>query len=162
MCYYSVEAGKSRDAALGDVLEVRRQPSEANWLVDPNKPRIAVCLKTGAMVKLEMPVELQERLFVGSGAIASFYQACPSWADAGHSRKRRDVFEFANGETISLRDLPEKVRLEVRSTNRPGDERDGCLHKENVGEKELVAADAIFREKRRSVFLSFWREVIAR
>ena len=66
-----VAEGRSRDAREDEVLVVSRQPHDSNWLVSPDDPSIAVCLKEGTQVEL---LYIPER---------------PSGSSASHERHKR-------------------------------------------------------------------------
>ena len=96
MCYVSAE-GRSRDARTDEVLIVERQLHGSNWLVSPDEPSRAVCLRAGTKVELlYIPEETQQQFGVPREAEATF-----KMNDWWH----RDVFVLQNGRKVELRKL---------------------------------------------------------
>jgi hypothetical protein len=109
MCYVSAE-GRSRDARMDEVLIVERQSYGSNWLVSPDEPSVAVCLRAGTKVELlYIPERTQQQFGVPREAEATFKMN--DWW-------RRDVFVLQNGRKVELRKLhPGQV---VRVLSLPG------------------------------------------
>ncbi len=94
MCYYSAE-GESRPAKGDEVLVVKRQLHETNWLVDPEHPSTPVCLGDGCRVELlYIPQQTQKKFRVGLEARATFKPR--DWW-------RRDVLVLEQGADLCLR-----------------------------------------------------------
>src|SRR5262249_48834995 len=109
MCYVS-EEGRSRDARIDEVLIVQRQRHGSNWLVSPDEPSVAVCLRAGTRVELlYIPEETQRRFGLPREAEATFKMN--DWW-------RRDVFVLQNGRKVELRKL--QSRQVVRVLSVPG------------------------------------------
>ena len=104
MYYYSAE-GQSRPAKGDEVLVVKRQLHNTNWLVGPEDASTPVCLKDGCQVELlYIPDETQKKFRVGLEATATF--KLRDWW-------RRDVFVLENGKKVSLARLQERQVIRV-------------------------------------------------
>jgi hypothetical protein len=120
MCYVSAE-GRSRDAKEDEVLVVSKQPHESNWLVSPDDPSTAVCLKEGTQVELLYIPEKTQRKFGFPRETQATFKMEKWW--------RRDLFVLGDGRKVELRKLQpgQVVRvLSVPASNqeeRPGEQR---------------------------------------
>ena len=110
MCYFSAEASEKVDAQKGHVLQVKRQMHGTKWLMLA-RSRTVACLKPGTEVEIsKVPFIWRWRInSVESGTKAIF--RC---LDAGN-REDRDVFLFPDGRTISLQQLPHRLKMTVTS-----------------------------------------------
>ena len=108
MCYFSAEASEKVDAQKGHVLQVKRQMHGTKWLMLA-KSRTVACLKPGTEVEIsKVPFIWRWRInSVESGSKAIF--RC---LETGN-REDRDVFLFADGRTISLQQLPHRLKMSV-------------------------------------------------
>ena len=103
MCMYSVTAANSRDARQGEDLVITRAPhGGSNWLTEPNKPGIAVCVRNTAVLAVQLPNEITRG--------ASFEQS-PHADEHGD----RDFLNFLDGEKerIALNRLPSQTKVRV-------------------------------------------------
>jgi hypothetical protein len=96
MCYVSAE-GRSRDAKEDEVLVVSRQPHDSNWLVSPDDPSTAVCLKEGTQVELLYIPEKTQRKFGFPPETQATFKMEKWW--------RRDLFVLRDGRKVELRKL---------------------------------------------------------
>jgi hypothetical protein len=114
MCYVSAE-GRSRDAREDEVLVVSRQ-HESNWLVSPDDPSTAVCLKEGTQVELLYIPEKTQRNFGLPRETQATFKMEEWW--------RRDLFVLRDGRKVQLRKLQpgQVVRvLSVRAARNQGE-----------------------------------------
>ena len=133
MCYVSAE-GRSRDARMDEVLVVERQLYGSNWLVSPNEPTVAVCLRAGTKVELlYIPEKTQQQFGVAREAEATFKMN--DWW-------RRDVFVLPNGRKAELRKLQPGQVVRVLSLPGARNRTDLTLDKEPT---ELMAEVANIR-----------------
>ena len=104
MCYYSAEK-QFREAKEDDLLVVKKQRHGTKWLVSPDDPSRAVCLKDETRVELlYIPGQTQKKFSVGLEARATF--KLRDWW-------RRDVFALANRKKVSLERLLEGQVIRV-------------------------------------------------
>jgi hypothetical protein len=96
MCYISAE-GRSRDAREDEVLVVQRLPHGSNWLVSPDDPSTAVCLKEGTQVELLYVPEKTQRQFGFPPETQATFKMEKWW--------RRDLFVLPDGRKVELRKL---------------------------------------------------------
>jgi len=140
MCMYSVTAANSRDARQSEDLVITRAPhGGSNWMTEPNKPDVAVCVRNTAVLAVQLPHEITRG--------ASFEQS-PHPDEHGD----RDFLNFLDGEKerMALNRLPllTKIRVLHLFANTPTPpivqraqaERDG----ESVG-VEVTAASRLSR-----------------
>src|SRR2546428_930983 len=134
MCYVTAE-GRSRDAREDEVVVVARQPHGSNWLVSPDIPSTAVCLKEGTRVELLYIPEKTRRQF-----------GFPREAEATFKMKewwRRDLFVLQDGRKAELRKLqPGQV---VRVLSKPGTLNQKELSPEKERTESLADAGSIRR-----------------
>jgi hypothetical protein len=120
MCYVSAE-GRSRDAKEDEVLVVSRQPHESKWLVSPDDPSTAVCLKEGTQVELLYIPEKTQRKFGIPRETQATFKMEEWW--------RRDLFVLRDGRKVELRKLQPGQVVRVISVpafnqeERPGEQR---------------------------------------
>jgi hypothetical protein len=120
MCYVSAE-GRSRDAKEDEVLVVSKQPHESNWLVSPDDPSTAVCLKEGTQVELLYIPEKTQRKFDFPRETQATFKMEKWW--------RRDLFVLGDGRKVELRKLQPGQVVRVLSVpvsnqeERPGEQR---------------------------------------
>lgn len=72
MCYFSVENARTRQARIADRLVLKQFPSGGVGFIEPNEPAVAVCLRQGTRLKVTIPQEMQERLFLPRESEATF------------------------------------------------------------------------------------------
>jgi hypothetical protein len=143
---YSVTAENSRDARQGEDLVVTRAPhGGTNWLTEPGKSDVAVCVTNRAVLAVQLPNE--------SVRGASFEQATQP-----DERGNRDFLNYLDGEKerVPLRSLPimTKVRvLHLFANTPPAVVVPTVL--ESVNEEELVGAGTAGRI-RRGAFTRFF------
>jgi hypothetical protein len=100
---YSVTAQNSRDARQGEDLVVTRAPhGSSNWLTEPGKPKIAVCVPNTAVLGVQLPDE--------STRGASFEQA-----RVPDERGNRDFLVYLDGEKerVALSSLTVMTKVRV-------------------------------------------------
>jgi hypothetical protein len=121
MCYVSAE-GRSRDAREDEVLVVSRQPHDSNWLVSPDDPSTAVCLKEGTQVELLYIPEKTQRKFSFPRETQATFKMEKWW--------RRDLFVLRDGRKVELRKLQPgqvvrvlSVRVESNQAEIPPEEQ---------------------------------------
>ena len=103
MCMYSVTAANSRDARQSEDLVITRAPhGGSNWMTEPDKPRVAVCVRNTAVLAVQLPNEVTRG--------ASFEQS-PHPDEHGN----RDFLNFLDGEKerIALNRLPLLTKIRV-------------------------------------------------
>jgi hypothetical protein len=138
MCYVSAE-GRSREVREDEVLVVARQPHGSNWLVSPDMPSTAVCLKEGTRVELLYIPEKTQRQF-----------GFPREAEATFKMKewwRRDLFVLQDGRKAELRKLqPGQV---VKVLTKPGTLNQKKLSPEKERTENLADLGSIRRHMSR-------------
>lgn len=97
MCEFSLEAVKSRPAAVGDKLVTRRFPTGTGAFIDENTEDIAVCLLPGTEIAFEAPV-------TAIGTSITFPVTARFGRDVSDPDdvKHRDTLEFADGCDLLL------------------------------------------------------------
>ena len=138
MCWFSAEhANKIEEAKVGQRLGIKKMTWHANWVVRETEietPRpCPVCLIDRTRVLFRFSESQQASLHLGTEAEAVFRML---------KRRKRDVFEFADGRKIELGDLPAGLIFDVLVV--PGSEQLSTLlemepavqHEEEEEEKE--------------------------
>ena len=138
MCWSSTEyANQIEEAKTGQRLGIKQMPWHSNWVVRESEldaPRpCPVCLIDRTEVLFRFSESQQASLHLGTEAEAVFRML---------KRRKRDVFEFADGRKIELGDLPAGLIFDVLVV--PGSEQLSTLlemepavrHEEEEEEKE--------------------------
>jgi hypothetical protein len=108
MCYFSAEASEKVDAQKGHVLQVKRQMHGTKWLMLA-KSRTVACLKPGTEVEIsKVPFTWRWR----SNPVEAGTKALFRCLDKGN-REDRDIFLFPDGRTVSLQQLPHRLKMTV-------------------------------------------------
>jgi len=138
MCWFSIEyANQIEEAKTGQRLGIKQMHWHSNWVVretEIDAPRpCPVCLIDRTRVLFRFSESQQASLHLGTEAEAVFRML---------KRRKRDVFEFADGRKIELGDLPAGLIFDVLVV--PGSEQLSTLlemepavqHEEEEEEKE--------------------------
>ena len=137
MCWFSAEhASKIEEAKAGQRLGIKKMNWDSNWVVrdtELENPRpCPVCLIDRTKVMFRFAESQQAFLPFGSEAEAVFRML---------KHPKRDIFEFPDGQQITLGDLPGGVILDVLVV--PGSEQVSAVlnmepteHDEEAREKE--------------------------
>ena len=131
MCWFSVEfENRVEEAKAGQRLAIRtilRSANwHANWVVYESELQSAkpcpVCLPDQARVLFRFSEDQQTRFQLGAEAEATFKML---------KYPKRDIFEFAEGRQITLRDLPSGLIFDVLVV--PGSEQLSAVLEEQSG-----------------------------
>ncbi len=142
MCWFSIEyANQIEEAKTGQRLGIKQMHWHSNWVVretELDAPRpCPVCLTDRTRVLFRFSESQQASLHLGTEAEAVFRML---------KRRKRDVFEFADGRKIELGDLPAGLIFDVLVV--PGSEQLSTLlemepavrHEEEEEEKDRDGA----------------------
>jgi hypothetical protein len=100
MCDYSLELYRSRPAVQGEEYQLHRFRSGTLGFVDPVDCATAVCMPTGARLRLQ-GLDKSVQLAFGVGADEQVTMVCLPFRGNTH----RDGVRFANGREVLLQNI---------------------------------------------------------
>ncbi len=103
MCMYSVTAGNSRDARQGeDLVVTQASHGQSNWLTEPGKPAVAVCIPHTAVLAVQLP---------GQRVRGATFEQAKQADESGD----RDFLNYLDGgnERLGLNRLPKSTKVRV-------------------------------------------------
>ncbi len=138
MCYYSAHTAKIVNAQTGDVLQFKAQMHGTNWRILAGTKLVA-CLKPGTEVEiLKIPFIARWNCKRIEPGVKATFQCL----DSG-DRLNRDVFVLADGQPVSLQQLPHRLTMRVTAVpvpRRPRQEFPDLKVDVEELEEDLVAA----------------------
>ncbi len=119
MCDFSVVAERQRDYRSGETLVITQLGHYTRGTTSPGDPATAVCLRSGACLKVQdLPRAIRWRYDLSKGEVSAIFMQLPNRSGA-----HRDALFFPNGRTILVNELPLGLILTVHQ-DQPQDVRD--------------------------------------